>query len=272
LKRYPTRRLYLVTLAILLCVLAVAAWWLLGRGGARQDRAWQRVQAEGRIQVGIDPSYPPFEYTNEQTGGIEGYDVDLAREIGRRLGLEVDFVLIGFDSLYDAVRSAKVDAVISGMPYDPNWTEDVSYGIWYFNAGQFLVVRPDDDRIKSIDDLTHHRLGVELGTTGDLEARRLQRQVDDVNLVTYPTAESTLNALAAQEIDAALVDAISAYLFIAKGGQATLLDKAVSDESYAAVTDRKSAQLRTAIDTVILEMKQDGFLDSLRDKWLLRKS
>ena len=271
-KQRPSRTFFVLGLGVLLLLLLLAGWFVLGRGSGQQDRAWQRVAAEGRLRVGIDPSYPPFEQVDEETGEIEGYDVDLARELGQRLGVAVDFSLIGFDSLYDAVQTGKVDVVISGMPYDPNWTEDVSYGLWYFNAGQFLVVRPDEDQIGSVNDLAHRRLGVELGTTGDLEARRLQRRVEDVHLTTYPTAEEALKALEAQEVDVVLVDAISAYLFAAQGGEARLLDEAVSDESYAAVTDHESAHLRAAIDAVILEMKEDGFLDSLRDRWLLGKT
>ena len=139
-EKQPGRIRYIVGLAVLMVLAGALLFWYFGRGGGQQDRAWQRIQAAGRIHVGIDPSYPPFEQSNEETGSLDGYDVDLARELGRRLGVEVDFVLVGFDSLYDAVRTGKVDVVISGMPYDPNWTEDVDFGVWYFNAGQFLVV------------------------------------------------------------------------------------------------------------------------------------
>jgi ABC-type amino acid transport substrate-binding protein len=77
--------------------------------------------------------------------------------------------------------------------------------------------------------------------------------------------------LTQQQVDAVLVDAISAYVSMAKGAAVTLTGSPVLDESYAVVTDRKSAQLRAAIDQIILQMKGDGFLDRLRDKWLLQK-
>ncbi len=263
------RLFYILGILIVTLLLAFIVWLLLSGKTSQQDRTWQRVKAEGRLRIGIDPSYPPFETIDEATNELQGYDVELAYEIGRRLGLQIDFVFIGFDSLYDAVITGKIDAIISGMPYDPNWTEDVAYGVWYFNAGQFLVVRQSEATIGSVENLALHRLGVELGTTGDLEARRLQKRIDRMEIETFSTADATLYALETQQIDAALVDAISAYLFISKGGKVKLLAPPVSDESYAVVTSRKSTQLRSAIDAILLEMKEDGFLENLRNKWLL---
>lgn len=272
LRSYRHRSFYIYGVLSLTVLLAfIVGLLLLGRA-SQQDRIWQRVKAEGRLRIGIDPSYPPFETVDEATNEPQGYDVELACEIGRRLGLQVDFVFIGFDSLYDAVITGKIDVIISGMPYDPNWTEDVAYGVWYFNAGQFLVVRQDEAVIGSVEDLAFHRLGVELGTTGDLEARRLQKRIDRVTIETFDTVDATLRALETHQIDAALVDAISTYLFISKGGKVRLVIPSVADESYAAVTSRKSTQLRSAIDAVLLEMKEDGFLDNLRDEWLLGQS
>ena len=84
-------------------------------------------------------------------------------------------------------------------------------------------------------------------------------------------AAAALAALETGDVDAALVDSISAYLFIAQGRNLTMLPDPVLDESYAAVTSKKSRQLRAAIDATILDLKADGYLDALRDKWLLQR-
>ena len=68
-----------------------------------------------------------------KTGQIVGLDVDLARAIAFDLGVEAEFVNIGFDGLYDALLARRVDMVISGLPYDPRWTQDVAYTLNYFN-------------------------------------------------------------------------------------------------------------------------------------------
>ena len=271
LKRLSRKRAYIVGAAVLTVLIASAAGFLLARTGREQDRAWQRVTASGTLRIGLDPSYPPFEYVDEDTGQVQGYDVDLAREIGRRLGLEVEFVNIGFDSLHDAVQTGKVDAAISGIPYDPTRTEDISYGVWYFNAGQLIVVRADENNIATVNDFSRRRVGVELGSTADLEVRRLQKRIRDIDLASYPTTDDALIALANRQVDVVIADAVSTYLFMAEGGAVRVVGEPISDESYAVVTGRKSSQLRAAIDTAIEGMRADGFLDALRDKWLLRQ-
>jgi ABC-type amino acid transport substrate-binding protein len=256
---------------VLIVTLVALGWWLSVQGGEHKDLAWAHMKSAGVLRVGLDPSYPPFEWQDEKTGELQGYDVDLAREIGKRLGVQVSFVYVGFDSLLDAVRTNKVDAVVSGMPYDPTQTQSLSFGVWYFNAGQYLAIRTGNSAIRTVSDLAGRRLGVELGSTGDLEARRLQAKNADLAVETYHSADEALKALSDGKIDAALVDAISAYTFMSQGGQIALSGNAILDESYAVVTDHRSTQLRTVLDSVILKLKSDGFLDRLRDKWLLKK-
>ncbi len=265
------KRMTMASSGVLIVALVALGWWLSVQGGEHKDLAWQRMRSAGTLRVGLDPSYPPFEWQDDKTGELKGYDVDLAREIGKRLGVKVSFVYVGFDSLYDAVRTGKVDAVVSGVPYDPTLTENLSFGVWYFNAGQYLAVRAGNTAIRAIGDLTGRRLGVELGSTGDLEARRLQAKSAGLTVQTYRSADEALKALSDGKVDAALVDAISAYTFMAQGGKITLVGNAVLDESYAVVTDHQSTQLRAALDSVIQQLKSNGFLDGLRDKWLLNK-
>jgi ABC-type amino acid transport substrate-binding protein len=265
------RRTCIAGSGVLIVALAALGWWLSVQGGERKDSAWLRMKTAGELRVGLDPSYPPFEWQDEKSGELKGYDVDLAREVGQRLGVKVDFVYVGFDSLYDAVRTGKVDAVVSGVPYDPTLTENLSFGVWYFNAGQYLAVRAGSSGIRTVGDLAGRRLGVELGSTGDLEARRLQAKSSGLVVDPYHSAAEALKALTDGKVDAVVVDAISAYQYMSQGGQITLVGDAVLDESYAVVTDHHSTQLRAAIDSVILRLKSDGFLDGLRDKWLLKR-
>jgi len=259
------QRRNIIPLAVGLLLLAgLLIWCILGRPGRDIDETWARIQEEGRMRVGMDASWPPFEYI--EGGEIVGFDVDLAREIGRRLGVEVELLNLGFDSLYDALQVGRIDAIISALPYDSTLTEDVAYSIPYFNAGQVLVVRIDGT-IREVKDLAGRRLGVEWGSEGDAQGRRLQRKVKGLTLRPYMTPEEALRALKDGEVDAALVDAISALQFTGREKGTRIVGKPLTDERYVVAVRPKSWMLLKAINHALAEMREDGTLDQLRRRW-----
>ncbi len=264
-----SRRYYyiLACMVVVLILAALAAWMLWGRR-EKEDRTLERIRLSGVMRVGLDPSYPPFENMDDASGQLFGYDIDLAQEIGERLEVEVEFVVVGFDGLYDALRADKFDAIVSGLPYDPLLTQDVRYTTSYFNAGQMLVVREDENGIESVDDLAHKSLAVELGSDGDLEGRQLTKRLEGLSLQPLPTPLDALWALKNGQADAALVDAISACHFIKYEGEVRLVGEPVVDGSYVIAVRYNSVALWSALNQVLQDMREDGTLDALRDKWL----
>jgi len=254
----------LVGLVLLLGV-ALLAWLLFHPRPA--DEAWERIMQKGVMRVGLDPSYPPFEYENETTGEPEGFDVELAQALAERLGVEVQFVVLGFDGLYDALKMGQCDVVISALPYDPLWTQDVLYSTPYFEAGIYLVVREGEEAIKEPGDLKGRSVAVEMGSTADLEARRLQLRLGKLIIKPYPTPSDALAALKRGEADAALIDAISAYQFMGQQGGIKLIGEPILKDPYVIAVDKKSAILLEAVNSALLQMKEEGFLEGLMEKY-----
>lgn len=246
---------------------SLAMWRTLVRSGRGADETWARIQQEGILRVGMDPSWPPFEYIDETTGQIVGFDVDLAQAIGQRLGVEVELVNVGFDSLYDALYAGRFDAIISALPYDPLLYGDVAYSISYFNAGQVLVVRTDEKGISEVKDLSGKRLGVELASEGDVLGRRLQKKIEDLSLQTYMVPQDVLQALKEGEVKAAIVDAVSAHQFIAVEGGVQVAGDPLTDELYVVAVRLDSPLLLKAINEALVEMREDGTLEKLQRKW-----
>jgi len=264
-KLVESRRALVVILA--LAAIALAAWFLLARFGGEEDETWARIQREGLMRVGMDASWPPFEYIDELTGQIVGLDVDLARAIGQRLGVEVEFVNVGFDSLYDALYVGRFDAIVSALPYDPLLYGDVAYSISYFNAGQVLVVRADETEISETNDLSGKRLGVELASEGDVVGRRLQKKIEGLSLENYMAPQDVLWALKEGEVEAAVVDAVSAYQFIADEGGVQVVGDPLTDELYVIAVQLDSPLLLKAINEALVEMREDGRLERLQEGW-----
>jgi len=252
---------------------------------ARPDDAWDRVRDSGIMRVGMDASFPPFE-TIAADGGLVGFDVDLVQELGRRLGVEVQFVAnLPYDGLYDALAVDRVDVVISALVVNPTRMADFGYSTPYFDAGQVLIVRNGESDIWEMPELGGRTLAVEFGTQGDLEARKWARRLAGVTVVHYQTAAEALAAVELGEADAALVDHVSA---LAAGARAQARKRVLPDalqesgdgkaliivgpptveEPYAVAARRESRHLLQAIDDVLAEMEADGTMETLRAEWL----
>ena len=245
---------------------------------ARPDDTWERVLETGTLRVGMDASFPPFE-SIAADGTLVGFDVDLARELGRRLGVDVQFVAnLPYDGLYDALTAKRVDVVISALVVNPDRMADFAYSASYFDAGQVLVVRPPSvPPACGGEEGGECTLAVEFGTRGDKEARKWARRVAGLTIAPYQTAAESLAAVAAGEADAALVDHVSALMAIAqtpgvaenpRGLGLVIVGEPVVEEPYAVAGRKESRHLLQALNEPLAEMEMDGTLERLAARWL----
>ena len=230
------------------------------------------------LRVGMDASFPPFE-TIAADGTLVGFDVDLAQELGRRLGVEVQFVAnLPYDGLYDALAVERVDAVISALVVNPARMADFAYSTPYFDAGQVLVVHSGETGIEEMADLSGRKLAVEFGTPGDQEARKWTRKLPGLAVVPYQTAVEALAAVATGEAEAALVDHVSALATTARPGSPgsgsgsglIIVGEPVVEEPYAVAVRRENRHLLRAINEALAEIESDGTMEALMTKWLAR--
>ena len=264
--RWNNRRVGHLPILVALGLALIAMGWRIWprRALPITDPTWARVQRTGVLRVGLDPSFPPFEY--EENGSLVGYDVDLAQELGRRIGAQVQWVTVGFDGLYDGLRADKYDAIVSSLPYDPRLTKDVAYSWVTFNAGQRLVVREGEERIRGVEDLKGKRVAVEWGSAGDMEGRRLEERIG-FERVLYLTPREALEALRDGEAEAAIVDGVSAYGFMGEEGGIMVVGLPVTDEPYVIAVRLDSPILLWEINAALRAMEEEGVLEGLRGKW-----
>jgi polar amino acid transport system substrate-binding protein len=245
---------------VLLPGLALWGWLSL----SDDDGTLADIQARGTLRVGLDASFPPFEMINGNNE-IVGLDADIARAIAADLGVEAEFVNIGFDGLYDALLARRVDIVLSGLPYDPRWTEDVAYTHNYFNAGQMLVTRLDENSINTVEDLTGHTLAIEWGSQADMEARRLAREIDGITLLRHESAQAALDSLLNGDTDATIVDAVSGASTFPRGLKIITY---VSDDWYAGAVHIESQALLAAVNQSLTHLNKSGKMAQMQAEWL----
>jgi polar amino acid transport system substrate-binding protein len=253
---------------LVLTLAAVGLWLLMRALPEGEDATWERIQQTGVLPVCTDPSWPPFEYIVEGTGQIEGLDVELARLLARRLGpgIRARMVTVGFDSLYDALLAGRCDAILSALPYEPMRVEDVAYSGAYFNAGPVLVSREGMPDIESVEDLADRVVGVEWGFVPEGDGRQ-RLFLHDLGLRRYETANGALRALQAGELDAAIADRITVLAYLRDCEGLRVVGEPLADINYVVALRQDSFRLLAEIDRALLEMRDDGTLDVLQDRW-----
>ena len=164
-------------------------------------------QIQRDLYVGLDPSYPPFaEWTPEQIAGIEA---DIAREIGRRLGVEAHILIMGYDSLYDALYTGGVDMLIAGLHPDSTLTHWVYYSQPYYDAGQVLV-SPRAAPVSDMRALDGKTVAVEMASSGDTAARRWARRLRALTVERHLLPQDAMRAVERARPPPRWVDTVSA--------------------------------------------------------------
>lgn len=235
-------------------------------GCLESGESWQRIQEEGVLRVGLDPTYPPFETADN--GELRGIDVDLARALADEMDLEAQFTYFGFDGLYDALTTEQVDVLISALVVRVEQTRDFAYSEPYFNAGQLLVTPRTEDEVEQMADLEGRTLAVELGAEGHVIATEWERRLARLDINPLQTPQGALDAVRDGDADAALVDAISARIYLAQNEQLHVAGEPVTVEPFAMVVRKEDEQLLSNLNEALEQLEASGELEAIIRRWM----
>lgn len=244
----------LATFSLHTCVAAPA----LGQGGAPAPGA-------PALRVGAFAANPPWEFRQE-SGEIVGFEVDLVRDVARRLGREATFVNMQFQGLFPAVSSGQVDMAISSVTITPERLKSLSFAQPYYDSDQALAVRAGA-ALRSLENMRRKVVGVVSASTGDIWTREHRERLGFAEVRRYPGLNEALLDLGAGRIDGFVSD-IPALLYF-RASQKAAIDVAQripTGERYSVML-AKGSPLLGPVDRAIGEMKQDGTLASIHRKW-----
>ncbi len=228
----------------------------------------ERIRSRGVLRVAVDPSYPPFEMVDGE-GELVGLDVDLAREIGRRLGVSVTFVTAPYEQLDELLVNDRADVIISAF-YPKSQTDGLAFSDVYFDAGEVVVV-PKDSPIWGIDDLAGRVIIVVFGSAGHNAVLHWQQTLDpppqEPQRADLPQVAVSFLAAHPDMVDAAIADNITAQIALRVYGNLRVLDVKISEEPYVIATLSRDASLIQAINPILGELKRDGTWARLEDSW-----
>lgn len=228
---------------------------------AADDAEEGKEAAGGTLVMGTNATFPPYEYYDGDN--IVGIDVEISEAIGEKLGMEVEVQDMEFDALIPALSSNKVDFVAAGMTVTPEREASVSFTDTYATAAQVIIVKEGSD-IASADDLSGKVVGVQLGTTGDL----LVSEIEGAEVERYPKGYEAVQSVLQGKIDAVVIDNAPAKTFVSQNEGLVILDEALSSEDYAMAINKDNAELLEQINGAIAELKEEGTLDAIVDKYI----
>ena len=217
---------------------------------------------QGVLVMSTNAEFPPYEY--HEGDAIVGIDAEIAGAIAEKMGCTLEIEDIAFDSIIPEVASSKADMGMAGMTVTEDRKESVDFSITYAVARQVVIVKEGGD-IASVDDLSGKKIGVQQGTTGDIYATD---DYGDENVERYSKGMEAVQALAQGKIDAVIIDNEPAKVFVSENEGLIILDEAYADEEYAIAVRKGNTDLLNAINSALEELKKDGIIDEIVDKYI----
>ena len=223
---------------------------------------------EGKLYVGLDDTYPPMEYVNEETGEREGFDVDLAKALGEKLGLEVEFVSSAWDSIFTGLDAGKYDTVISSVSITEERYENMELSNPYLANGQVIVINPKDTSIKKLDDLQGKKVGVQLETTADIACKKTLETID-FDLTQYDQVDQAFLAMESGNVDCIVADMAVGIGYAKKKPDKFLISSvSLTNEPIAVAIKKGNKDLLNDINECIKAFQEDGTMAKISKKYL----
>ncbi len=254
------------SIVVFLTILAVLALFA-GCGSGGNDGAM--LLQEGKLLVGTDPGYPPFQYINEESGEIDGFEVELAEMIGEKLGLEVEFVENGFDAIFVGLDSMKYDCILSAVSMTNDRMENYLFTTPHLANGQVIVVKPGDTSIQSHEDLTGKKVGVQFETTSDHACQKQLEAGLEFELIKYDSIDQAFLAMRSEKVECIVVDmGVALDYCTAYPEFYEMSSVALTNEPISICIKKDNTELQAAIQGAMDEIIAEGALSELCIKWL----
>jgi polar amino acid transport system substrate-binding protein len=218
------------------------------------------------VRVATDATWPPFEYVDETSREIVGFDIDLMNAIAERENLQIEFINVGWDALLAGVAGCQYDAAISAMTITEERKEQFLFSDPYLNAGQIIAVRANQDDISTLSDLEGRVVGAQIGTTGAIEVENY----GGITLRPYDTVDLAYLDLVNGQIDAVVADYPTAIEFVNSfDGRLKTVGDVFTDEFYGIAVCRNNPDLAEAFNRGLAAVQAEGIIQELEQKWLV---
>ena len=228
------------------------------------DLSLKSIEDSGKMIVGFT-EYPPMGF--KENGEVTGFDIDIAKEVAERLGVEAEFVYIDWDAKVLELNGKNIDMIWNGLTITEDRKKEILFSKPYFD-NRIVIISLADAGIDKISDLSEMKVGVELQSSGQaaVEGNDVFGSIDE--LVKYTTITEAILDLKAGGIDAIVADEIFARYAVSKeANQYAVASEVFNSENYGIGFRLEDVALRDKIDAIIDEMAADGTASEISMKW-----
>lgn len=219
------------------------------------------------LKVGVDDTYPPMEYRDDNND-LVGFDVELAKAIGKKIDMEVEFVSTAWDGIFLALDAETFDVIISSVSTTPKRLESFDFSDPYLANGQVIIVRPDDNSVTKPEDLEGKKVGVQIGTTADTAVEKF-KETTEITVEKYNEIIQTFNAMEAGYVDYIVVDYPVAIEYVKNDPENFKISSAQLTNEPIGICYRKGdTETQDLVNGALEELKEDGTLKTLSEEWL----
>ena len=222
------------------------------------------IRSAGVLRVGTEGTYAPFSYHDPGTGELVGYDIDVARAVGEKLGVPVEFVETPWDSMFAALEANRFDVVANQVTVSPEREGKYDLSVPYAVGEGVIVTRADDDSIKSVEDLKGKTTAQSATSNWAQVARDAGATVESVE--GFAQAITLLNQ---GRVDATVNDSIAVYAYLAETGDTSIkIAGETGEKSEQALAARKNSGLLPELNGALEELRTDGKLSEISQQYL----
>ena len=226
-----------------------------------------KKEEQNKVYVfATDATWPPLEYIDE-SGNLTGFEVELVPMIGEKVGVKMEAKNIPWDTIFAGLANGQYDGVASGVSVTEDRKKTMDFSTPILEAGQVIIVKKAST-VSGIDDIKGLKVGVQIGTTGDLvldDYDVVIKQYDDIGLAL----QDMLNG----NIDACVCDSLIASDFVLANpnykDKLKVAGSAFTQEDIAIAVKKGNKELLDLINKGLAELKADGSYDKLKAKWNL---
>lgn len=234
---------------------------------AESTDAAVKTVTEGVLTMGTNAAFPPYEFYEGDV--IVGIDAEIAQALAEKLGLELEIVDMDFSSIITSVQTGKIDMGLAGMTVTEERLQNVDFTDSYATGVQVIIVKEDSD-IQSVDDMTGKMIGTQEGTTGYQYCSDTPENggFGEENVIAYTNGATAVQALQQGKVDCVVIDKQPALSFVEANEGLKILDTEYVTEDYAAAVSKENPELRDALNQALTELKEDGTIQSILDKYI----